>query len=64
MHQIVPKELLEKSGKILFIGGVAIGDFAYLHNYFKALSEQYPNLKIDLWNDEYRGKSCFLRWKS
>jgi heptosyltransferase III len=64
MHQIVPKELLEKSNKILFIGGVAIGDFCYLHNYFKALHEQYPNLKIDLWHDEHRGKSCLLRWKS
>lgn len=63
MNQIVPKELLEKSSKILFIGPVAIGDFAYLHNYFKALSEQYPNLKIDLWVDEYRGKSCLFRWK-
>ncbi|MFH1254663.1 MAG: glycosyltransferase family 9 protein [bacterium] len=63
MHQIVPKELLKKSTKILFIGGVAIGDFSYLHNYFKALHEMYPNLKIDLWNDEYRGKSCLLRWK-
>ena len=64
MHQIVPNELLEKSSKILFIGGVAIGDFSYLHNYFEALHAQYPNLKIDLWHDEYRGKNCLLRWKS
>ncbi len=64
MQQIVPKELLEKSSKILFIGGVAIGDFAYLHNYFEELHAQYPNLKIDLWHDEYRGKNCLLRWKS
>ena len=64
MHQIVPKELLEKSTKILFIGPVAIGDFSYLYNYFKALSEQYPNLKIDFWVDEYRGKSCLFRWKN
>lgn len=63
MHQIVPRELLEKSTKILFIGPVAIGDFSYLHNYFKALSEEYPNLKIDFWVDEYRGKSCLFRWK-
>ncbi len=64
MDQLIPKELLEKSSKILFIDGIAIGDFSYLHNCFKALSEQYPNLKIDLWVDEYRGKSCLFRWKS
>lgn len=63
MDQLIPKDLLEKSTKILFIGPVAIGDFAYLHNGFKVLSEQYPNLKIDLWIDEYRGKSYLFRWK-
>lgn len=61
---IIPKELLEKSDKILFICYLAIGDFAYLQTCFKKLHEQYPNLKIDLWADEYRGRNRLLRWKN
>lgn len=62
-HQsFIPKELLEKSDKILIICYLAIGDFTYLQTCFKKLHEEYPNLKIDLWADEYRGRSRFLRW--
>jgi heptosyltransferase III len=60
----IPKELLEKSDKILIICYLAIGDFTYLQTCFKKLHEQYPNLKIDLWADEYRGRSRLLRWKN
>lgn len=60
---LIPKELLEKSDRVLFICYLAIGDFAYLQTCFKKLHEQYPNLKIDLWADEYRGRCKFLRWK-
>lgn len=59
---IIPKSLLEKSEKILFIGSIAIGDFTYLQACFRSLAQQYPNLKMDLWIDEYRGKSPILRW--
>lgn len=61
-NQFIPKALLEKSNKILFIGSIAIGDFTYLQACFKSLACAYPNLKIDLWLDEYRGKSSLLRW--
>jgi ADP-heptose:LPS heptosyltransferase len=53
---------LEKSNKILFIGSIAIGDFTYLQACFRSLAQQYPNLKMDLWLDEYKGKSPILRW--
>ena len=62
MDQLIPKELLEKSNKILFIGSIAIGDFTYLQACFRSLAQQYPNLKMDLWLDEYKGKSPVLRW--
>ena len=62
-QQLVPKELLEKSNKILFITHLAIGDFTYLQNYFKAFSEQYPHMKIDLFVDEVRRTRMFWRWK-
>ncbi len=61
---LVPQELLKKSDKILFITHLAIGDFAYMQNYFKEFAACYPHLKIDLWVDEQRGKSVLRRWKS
>jgi heptosyltransferase III len=62
--QLVPTHLLEKSDKILFVTHLALGDFTYLQNCFKAFHEKYPHLKIDLWVDEARGKSPLLRWNS
>lgn len=62
MNQLISKELLEKSNKILFMGSIAIGDFTYLQACFKSLSSQYPNLKMDLWLDEFKGKSAIFRW--
>jgi heptosyltransferase III len=61
-QQIIPKDLLQKSDRILFVTHLAIGDYLYLQNSFRVLSEQYPNLKIDLWIDELRRTRCFWRW--
>lgn len=65
MHKsLIPQELLLKSDKILFITHLAIGDFVYLHNFFKELSVKYPNLKIDIWVDETRRTFRFWRWNN
>ena len=60
---LISRELLQKTDKILFLTHLAIGDFTYMQNYFKQLATLYPHLKIDLWVDEYRGKSVLHRWK-
>jgi|SaaInlStandDraft_4_1057021.scaffolds.fasta_scaffold02293_1 heptosyltransferase III len=60
---LVPQELLEKSNKILFVTHLAIGDFTYLQNFFKAFSIAFPHIKIDLWIDEVRRTRFFWRWK-
>jgi len=60
---LISRDLLLKSDRILFIIPLAIGDFVYLHNYFKKLADMYPHLKIDLWIDEVRRTFCFWRWK-
>lgn len=60
--QLIPEELLQRSRKILFITHLAIGDFAYLQNYFLAFSRKYPHLKVDLWIDDVRRTWLFWRW--
>jgi heptosyltransferase III len=61
--QLVPAQLLQESDKILFITHLAIGDFTYMQNYFRAFSQLYPNTKIHVWVDEVRRTRCFWRWK-
>jgi ADP-heptose:LPS heptosyltransferase len=51
---LIPAELLEKPGKILFIAHLALGDFTYLQNCFRAFAQAYPHLKVHLWVDEVR----------
>jgi ADP-heptose:LPS heptosyltransferase len=60
---LIPQELLQKSDKILFIAHLAIGDYTYMQNYFRSLSQAYPNLKIHVWVDDVRRTRCFWRWK-
>ncbi len=61
-NNLIPKAVLAKADKILVIGHFALGDFTYLQNYFRALAEQYPHLKIHLWVDEVRRTSRFWQW--
>jgi ADP-heptose:LPS heptosyltransferase len=61
---LISEDILSKTNKVLFITHLAIGDFTYLQNYFKAFSEKYPHIKIDLWIDEVRRTWFFWRWKS
>lgn len=62
VQRVTNKKLLEKADKVLFIAHLAIGDFVYLHNFFKAFAERYPHLKIDLWVDEVRRTADQKKW--
>lgn len=59
---LIPADLLKKSDKILFIAHLALGDFTYLQNFFKAFAEQNPHLKVHLWVDEVRRTSDESQW--
>ncbi|MHC5224882.1 GNAT family N-acetyltransferase [Ignatzschineria sp. LJL83] len=58
----VPADLLDQSKKILFIAHLAIGDFTYLQNAFKAFKEAYPHLKMDLFIEEVRCTNDPKKW--
>jgi hypothetical protein len=60
---LVPANLLEHPGKILFITHLAIGDYTYLQNFFKALAGQFPHLQIHLWVDELRRTRDESKWE-
>jgi heptosyltransferase-3 len=61
---LVPQELLKKSDKILFIAHLAIGDYTYLQNCFKAFNKAYPHIAIHLWIDELRRTGEASAWPS
>lgn len=58
----IPQEILQNADKVLFIVHLAIGDFTYLQNGFKAFAEQFPHIKVDLWIDEVRRTSDASKW--
>lgn len=60
--QLISEDRLAKADKILFIAHLAIGDFTYLQNCFKAFSEACPHLKVDLWIDEVRRTDDQAKW--
>jgi len=59
---LIPSELLSRSDKVLFIAHLALGDYTYLQNDFRALSQAYPHLKIHVWVDELRRTSRASAW--
>src|SRR5437016_13322405 len=59
---LIPAELLNKSDKILFIAHLALGDFTYLQNCFRAFAAAYPHIKVHLWVDEVRRTSDSTQW--
>jgi len=61
--QLVPAEALQKAEKILFIAHLALGDYTYLQNCFKAFSEAFPHIEIHLWVDEVRRTSDSSKWE-
>ena len=62
--QLVPRELLARSDRILFIAHLALGDFTYLQNFFKAFSAAHPHLQVHLWVDEVRRTADASQWES
>lgn len=63
MTPLIPAALLEKSEKILFIAHLALGDFTYLQNGFRAFAAAYPHIQIHLWVDEVRRTSDASKWE-
>lgn len=61
--QLVSEELLKKSDKILFVAHLALGDFTYLQNCFRAFAKAYPHIKIHVWVDELRRTSDATQWE-
>ncbi|MFA6263182.1 MAG: glycosyltransferase family 9 protein [Candidatus Babeliales bacterium] len=61
--QQVPEELLQRATKVLFVAHLAIGDFTYLQNYFKAFAQKYPHLEVHIFVDELRRTRRFWQWK-
>jgi len=62
-HTLVPIDLLQKSDKILFIAHLALGDFTYLQNCFRAFAAAYPHIRIHLWVDELRRSARPADWE-
>lgn len=60
--QLISQDRLAKADKILFIAHLAIGDFTYLQNCFKAFAQAYPHIRIDLWIDEVRRTDDQAKW--
>jgi len=61
---LIPKNLLHSSDKVLFIVHLALGDFAYLHNFFAAFAKAYPSILVHIWVDELRRTSDESKWPS
>jgi heptosyltransferase-3 len=59
---IIPADLLRNTTKVLFITHLALGDFTYLNNFFKAFANAYPHLRIDIWVDELRRTNDRTQW--
>ncbi|MFJ3046913.1 glycosyltransferase family 9 protein [Herbaspirillum chlorophenolicum] len=59
---LIPAQRLAAADKILFIAHLAIGDFTYLQNFFKAFAEANPHLKVHIWIDEVRRTGDQAKW--
>jgi ADP-heptose:LPS heptosyltransferase len=59
---LIPEALLQKSNKILFVAHLAIGDFTYWQNCFRAFAQQFPHIKMHLWVDELRRTDDQTKW--
>lgn len=61
--QAVPKTLLARADKILFVAHLALGDFTYMSRCFAAFREAYPHIAIHIWVDELRRTVDFRQWQ-
>lgn len=60
---LISADLLRKSDKILFIAHLALGDFTYLQNCFRAFRQAHPHLQVHLWVDEVRRTADAGQWE-
>ena len=60
--QVIPEEQLQATDKILFIIHLAIGDYTYMQNMFRAFNQKYPHIKIDLFILENRCTEDESQW--
>lgn len=58
----IPAETLAKADKVLFIAHLAIGDFTYLQNGFRAFKAAYPHIAIDLFVEDVRCTRDSAKW--
>ncbi|KAB8043360.1 lipopolysaccharide heptosyltransferase family protein [Janthinobacterium aquaticum] len=63
MTPLIPAATLHKSEKILFVAHLALGDFTYMQNGFRAFAAAYPHIAIHLWIDEVRRTSDQTQWE-
>lgn len=63
LQTLIPAASLKKADKILFITHLALGDFTYLQNFFRAFKHANPQLKLHLWIDEVRRTSDAAQWR-
>lgn len=61
-QQIVPDQTFQRSDKILFIIHLAIGDFTYMQNMFRAIKQRYPHLQLDIFVLENRCTTDSSKW--
>ncbi|KAF1047002.1 MAG: hypothetical protein GAK35_00799 [Herbaspirillum frisingense] len=61
--QLVPAELLRKADKILFVAHLALGDFTYMQNCFRAFARAFPHIRMHLWVDEVRRTPDAAQWE-
>ncbi|WP_343583850.1 glycosyltransferase family 9 protein [Herbaspirillum sp.] len=61
-QQLISPELLQKSDKILFVAHLALGDFTYMQNCFRAFARAYPHIRMHLWVDEVRRTPDESKW--
>ena len=59
---LISPELLQKSDKILFVAHLALGDFTYMQNCFRAFARAYPHIRMHLWIDEVRRTPDASQW--
>jgi len=62
-EQLIPAELLSSSNKILFVAHLALGDFTYMQNCFRAFKKAYPHIQMHLWVDELRRTADPDKWE-
>lgn len=60
--QILSHNLLQKTDRVLFLIHLAIGDYTYMQNMFRAFHQKYPHIKIDLFILENRCTSDESKW--